>query len=550
MSFKLKIFLFLFLIVSTTMLLSYLYGIQVVESDRRNYINEYLEHKAVNVNQSISNVINNLLILSDTLCMISVKDSYNANQYEEFLKKYLSLNKSVKGLYFKKKNLIFKFNADGMSAKINGNKDFSIDGEYVVINKEIGDCSFWVKFYLLDLMDIKNTLGDIIVSLGDIIYVDNKDISISIARELIKKTDGFVSKSQSGAFVHNNYVVGFSFSSANNLYVLFVVPRYLFEKAIISLRYNILVVGFLTLIIFLIVGFFVAGRITKPMTLLKEKARLIKGGVFEKVDINPPSDEIGEAVEAFNRMVEDLREKEMNLKESQMRLVQAEKMSAFGQLSAGIAHEVKNPLTAVLGYIQLLRRLEKDEKLNEYLRIVERETLRCKQILEDLLKFARMDRHQKSEVNIIEVLNNTIRLVSHQMMMKKIKLVSEQSEEKVMIVGNANQIQQVLLNILLNAMQSIERKGSVDGVVTVSVGREDRFVFISIKDTGEGIPPENLQKIFEPFFTTKSDMGGTGLGLSISYGIIKEHNGDIKVSSVVGEGTEFKIYLPTTAALC
>ncbi len=550
MNFRLKIFLFLFLIVSTTMLLSYLYGIRVVEGDRRNFINEYLEHRSAGIKQKVSGLIQSLDFLSDSLCIMTESRSAGLKDVEDFIKKYLRTNSEVKGVYFTKSNITVKFGNDDWSKGKDTDEQSVIQDGYVLFNNKGRDCIFSARFYLPEIIGERDLLpGTVLLFLKDSVYMSGNTAGMDID-EVRKKTNEIVSKSPSGVFVYKEYVLGYSVDPKNTLSVIIAVKRELFESAIVSLRYSILLAGLFSLAFFLIIGFLVAGRITRPMTMLKEKAQLIKKGMFEKIDFPVPSDEIGEAVTAFNKMVDDLREKEANLRESQMRLVQAEKMSAFGQLSAGIAHEVKNPLTSVFGYIQLARRIEKDEKVNEYLRIAENETLRCKQILEDLLKFARMDRHQKAPLNLQEVVGNTIRLVNHQMMMKKIKLVYEKREEKIVVNGNANQLQQVFLNIFLNAMQSVERKGRGDGCVTVDVGTEGEFAFVSVRDNGEGIPSENIQKIFEPFFTTKADSGGTGLGLSISFGIIREHNGDIKVNSVVGEGTEFKIYLPVHVALC
>ncbi len=548
MNFKLKIFLFLFFIVSITMSLSYIYGIRVVEGDRRNFINEYLEHRAVNLGNRISAAIRTLNILSESLCLIETGENLSENVFQELFNKYISDNYQVSRLYFKKGNLILKFNtAEDVQENAQG-QSITIKDDHLIIRTLNKDCRFNAELSIMELIGRYSGNENIAVFIGDSFYIaDGFDRSQS--RDLAKMAYRMSEKSLSGVFVSGDFVSGYSYDYYSKILFLFIVKKDIFEDAIISLRYRILLVGFITLVVFLIAGFYIAGRITKPMVLLKEKAQLIKNGIFEKIDITTGGGEIGEAVSAFNKMIEDLQEKERNLKESQMKLIQAEKMSAFGQLSAGIAHEVKNPLTSVYGYIQLARRIEKDEKVSEYMKIAESETLRCKQILEDLLKFARMDKHQKAQLNLAEVVNSTMKLVNHQMMMKKIRIVYENNGD-VPINGNANQLQQVLLNILLNAMQSIERKGIGDGLITLRTGMDGDNAFILVKDNGEGIPDENIQKIFEPFFTTRSESGGTGLGLSISFGIIKEHNGDIKVTSKLGEGTEFIIYFPVFTALC
>ncbi|MCX7943606.1 MAG: ATP-binding protein [Deltaproteobacteria bacterium] len=542
MTLRLKIFIALFIIVSTTMLLSYLYGISLVEIDRRNFINEFIENKADSLRTHVSFSIDSILLLSKSLCLTTTNSRGWVKRVEEVVKEYLSSNEYVEQLYYEKDNIRIRYNLSENNISMDGSKRKIINGYIEIANSE-GDCVFVSRLNIGRLINKRSDSEDVILFFQDMHY-STRDITKLGVSNLRDKVAQLSKSSLSGVFTTPDFVLGYSYDRSNDIALLYLIKREMFEKAIISLRYRIFVAGLFTLIVFLSAGYVIAGKISKPMVLLKEKAQLIKKGVFEKIEAPHRTDEIGDAISAFNKMVDDLREKEENLKESQMKLVQAEKMSAFGQLSAGIAHEVKNPLTSVLGYIQLARRFEKDEKIIDYLKIAENETLRCKQILEDLLKFARMDRHQKTELDLSEVVNNTIRLVNHQMAMKKIKLLNNVGSEKITIMGNANQLQQVFLNILLNAMQSIERKGNNDGVIVVSLGREKDFSFVSIRDNGEGIPDENLQKIYEPFFTTKADMGGTGLGLSISFGIIKEHNGDIKVNSRVGEGTEFKVYLP------
>lgn len=542
MSFNLKLFILIFIIVSTTMLLSYLYGIRVVEDDRRNFINEYLENRAVILNQRVSSAIEGIRFLSRTLCQTTESLSSNTKEMEKSLRQDLLRRRGLKGIYFTRGDVVIKYNMDEDEVESYKDGRIEIKDKLIIISDRQGDCVFYSKFSIEELLGEKEMFENVLMVFKDITY-RGSGISDNTLKALGDRINELAKNSSSGVFIQDDNVVGYSIDDANEIKTLFLVNRKRFEDAIVSLRYRILFAGFVTLVLFLFIAFLISGKITKPLKLLRDKAQLIKNGKFEKIDVERSSDEIGEAVEAFNTMVDDLRTKEENLKESQMKLIQAEKMSAFGQLSAGIAHEVKNPLTSVLGYIQLSRRLMKDEKIDEYLKIAESETLRCKQILEDLLKFARMDRHQKSTLDLVEVVNNTIRLINHQLMLKKIKITFK-CDGKIEIMGNANQLQQVILNILLNAMQSIERKGEGNGLIEVYLLREDGFGVVGIKDNGEGIKEEHLQKIFEPFFTTKGDSGGTGLGLSISYGIVREHNGEIKVKSIYGEGSEFRIYLP------
>jgi two-component system NtrC family sensor kinase len=221
-------------------------------------------------------------------------------------------------------------------------------------------------------------------------------------------------------------------------------------------------------------------------------------------------------------------------------------MSAMGQLGAGIAHEVKNPLASIRGYAQLgLRKVPKDHPLAEYFQTVEKETGRWREILKNLLNVARQETAEMSRIELNAVVAETIKLVKHPLGMRKVHVEAKQCSEPLHVVGNANQIEQVLLNLFMNAGDAMEEmKG---GTLTVTTDLVDGSARIRSTDTGCGIPQEKISKIFNPFFTTKPVGKGTGLGLSVSYGIIKEHKGDVTVQSEVGKGTTFNILIPLAA---
>jgi two-component system NtrC family sensor kinase len=227
-------------------------------------------------------------------------------------------------------------------------------------------------------------------------------------------------------------------------------------------------------------------------------------------------------------------------------MVESEKMSAMGQLGAGIAHEVKNPLASIRGYAQLgLRKLPKDHPLAEYFQTIEKETGRSLEILKNLLKFARQETAEMSRIELNAVVADTIKLVKHPLGMKKVHVETKQCAEPLYATGNANQIEQVLLNLFMNAGDAMEEmKG---GTLTVTTDIVDGSARIRSTDTGCGIPQDKISKIFNPFFTTKPVGKGTGLGLSVSYGIIKEHRGEVTVQSEVGKGTTFTILIPLAA---
>lgn len=244
-------------------------------------------------------------------------------------------------------------------------------------------------------------------------------------------------------------------------------------------------------------------------------------------------------------LIEKLEIAYEDLKTTQEQLQSAEKLASIGQLAAGVAHEINNPLGTILLYSSLLtKELPKIGGSNyvEDLNMIIDETKRCKNIVANLLNFARHGKLKVSKVNISEIFQTVIKSISinpvHQD--KNITIVNE--AENAFIDADADQLKQVFLNVLNNACEACEESKLKN--VTVRIYAEGTFLCVDIKDSGCGIPKENLGKLFTPFFTTKKMGKGTGLGLPITYGIIKMHRGDIKVQSTAGEGTTFIIKLP------
>jgi len=288
-------------------------------------------------------------------------------------------------------------------------------------------------------------------------------------------------------------------------------------------------------------------RLTRPIEKLSEATRMVGQGRFE-IEVKAHSkDEIGALADSFNKMAQELKVREKALKELYGQLVQSEKMAAFGSLGAGIAHEVKNPLAGILGIAQLsLRGVEEGNPLEKNLRIIEKETKRCKTIIENLLKFARQEQVEFDEVDIAQVVADALAIVDHQLGINSIKVEKELEPGMPACRGNANQLQQVLMNLMINAQQAMTGR---PGTVKLAARRLERGgVELRVSDTGPGIRREIQGKIFDPFFTTKPAGQGTGLGLSVSYGIVKDHGGEIRLESEEGEGTTFIITLPPSTA--
>lgn len=240
-----------------------------------------------------------------------------------------------------------------------------------------------------------------------------------------------------------------------------------------------------------------------------------------------------------------------DVKRMQQQLMQSDKLAALGQMIAGVAHELNNPLTSVIGFTQLMLMTNSlDEQLRENLEIVRREAERTRKIVQNLLSFSRQHKPARVEVDLNLLLNRTLELRAYEMSVHNIS-VDRRYNPVPGILADEHQMQQVFLNIIVNAEQSMHANAS-GGRLTICTSFEETsvggYVKVVIEDDGPGIPLENLDRLFDPFFTTKPIGKGTGLGLSISYGIVREHGGTIHVESAPEQGARFVIELPVTPA--
>jgi len=227
-----------------------------------------------------------------------------------------------------------------------------------------------------------------------------------------------------------------------------------------------------------------------------------------------------------------------------MRMIMTERLASLGQMASGIAHEINNPLESVMICAEtLLMRVSKDNydhaQFEKYLKIIDEEVLRCRDITSNMLSFSRQTTMNRSDIDVHILLDKAIDLVGYQGRLKHIT-VSKKYGEKLLVSGNEGELRQVFLVLLINALDAVENKGAI----TVETGTEVGSAWIRISDTGPGIAPENLQRIFHPFFSTKTEKGGTGLGLSIAHRIIANHRGSLAVVSELGHGAAFTITFP------
>ena len=226
-------------------------------------------------------------------------------------------------------------------------------------------------------------------------------------------------------------------------------------------------------------------------------------------------------------------------------LSQAEKLSSIGLLAAGVAHEVNTPLAVISSYAQMLaKQVNGDAKKSELLDKITRQTFRASEIVNSLLNFSRTSSTEFASVDLNRVIQDTLMLLEHQLKVARVKVVQELQPQLPLIYGNTGKLQQVFLNLFLNAKDAMPSGGTL--MVTTNNGHH---VQVTVADTGTGIAQEHIPRIYDPFFTTKSKpktghSGGTGLGLSVTYGIIQEHAGKIRVNSKPGEGTTFTMEFP------
>ena len=242
----------------------------------------------------------------------------------------------------------------------------------------------------------------------------------------------------------------------------------------------------------------------------------------------------------------DLREEihmQQKLEKTQLQLLQSEKMASLGKLAAGVAHQLNNPLGSITLYAKLiLEEYDLEPGIKEDLELILRDAERCRDTVKELLEFARQRQQFMKPININKAVDRCLVLIENQALFHNVLIDKQLAEDLPRTVGDAQQLNHVFMNIMINAAQAMDGKGSIT-ITTFEAASRDRVV-IEIADTGPGIGEEHLERIFEPFFTTKEEGQGTGLGLSVVYNIIENHGGTISARSQVGQGTTFIIELP------
>jgi two-component system, NtrC family, sensor kinase len=295
-------------------------------------------------------------------------------------------------------------------------------------------------------------------------------------------------------------------------------------------------------------------KVTQPLRELRDSAEAVGRGDFTRRVPVRYRDECGELAVVFNQMTENLQQSRtdlehtvLTLKGTQAQLVQSEKLSAVGEFVAGVAHELNNPLAAVMGFSEILKDADVDAKYRRYLEMIFKSAQRCQKIVRSLLSFARRHQPERAPVSVNFLVETVLEIVSYQLRTGNIEVTTQFDPNLPVVLADGHQIQQVLLNVVNNARQAMENH-QPEGWIKIITEASDENVRIVIHDNGPGIPEENMRRIFDPFFTTKEVGQGTGLGLSLCYGIIKEHGGTITPLNRHGGGATFIIELPILQA--
>jgi two-component system NtrC family sensor kinase len=339
------------------------------------------------------------------------------------------------------------------------------------------------------------------------------------------------------------------------------------DREVSGMEYGILLVtGVEIALIGLFIIYFTRRFLSRPIEQLIAGAKSVSQMQLDNpIEVDKSSEEIRELAQSFEVMRERLaaatqnleikvEERTRQLQAAQKKLLHSDRLASLGQLSASVAHEINNPISGVLNLSMLLQRMLKTdgvppERLDEfrkYLGQVTNETARVGRIVSDLLAFSRRSKPQRAPADLNRIVKSTLSLVQHKMKLSNVQVETRYLDDLPAAPCDGSQIQQVVLNLLLNAAEATQTKA--DRRVTVETATADGNVILTVADNGDGILPENLAKIFDPFFTTKSEGKGVGLGLAVSYGIIQAHGGDIEVKSQPGEGTTFTVSLPIEQA--
>ena len=308
-----------------------------------------------------------------------------------------------------------------------------------------------------------------------------------------------------------------------------------------DLRQSIWLLLGLIMVISLIISVWAAWRLTRPAHALADAITRYADGDSSSQYNEKGKDEISHAGKAFNYLTNKLIHAEQERDKAEKIAYQSERLVSIGKLAAGIGHEINNPLMNIMSLAALIETelKNKNPELIMDILLLQKECKRCARIVQGILSFAREKQPEYSVFNMSDMIDDTLKLLHHRLSASAIQLESG-IEKDLFMFGDINQLQQVLVNIILNAIQASPPGGSI----SIIARKDIDYIAIHIIDTGTGIDQKNIDRVFDPFFTTKAEGDGTGLGLSVSYGIVKRHEGTIYLDNNLGKGLSVMILLP------
>ncbi len=427
---------------------------------------------------------------------------------------------------------------------------FDLNLEYFS-HKLKGNLSYKSHAFLLERGG--KILAQTIISVGeaqDLPNVSNLDQSPFFKDILKDVLDGKTGVRRFTTTKGREYIVSFQPipTSLWSVMVITHVPKSFTNIIPLGQFYPIFIITFILIIL---LAFIMGKRISDPVNELLAGTHILSTGDFSYRIKTKLTDELGALAKSFNEMAEHLQKTYRDLKSTNAQLTQSAKLAAVGELAAGVAHELNQPLMVIRGYSQEL--LDGDsipEWIRKDIKHIENQTTRMMRIIDHLRVFARQSHDLFEQINLNAVIMDSFTLITQQLKNNNIEIITELDENIPKIWGDHNRLEQVFLNLITNARDAMEEKGG--GILTATTRtlykenstKNPAGVKVIFSDTGVGIPENIIDKIFDPFFSTKEVGKGTGLGLSIGYSIVKEHGGTIDVESTVGMGATFIIEFP------
>lgn len=440
-----------------------------------------------------------------------------------------------------------------------------LNGNYVLVNK-INDVVHEKEIYEGEEVGTATIFMD---DLRIATNVKNNDGKYAIGTQVSKEVyDNVITKGErytGEAFVVNSWYISayqpikdVENQTLGILYVGLLKKPYsdlLMKTILIFCVVAIIIINFIY-----VVALFIARKISAPLKQIEEVARKIAEGDYSyEFNIKKAPREVESLASSLNNMAKELEKEQKELEEWATKLehkveertqeikkihgqlFRSEKLASLGKLAAGVAHEINNPLTGVLTNASLLLEdFEEADPRKEDVQVIVSETIRCREIVKRLLDFSRQTKPQKKQTDVNLLIDNIVLLVRNQTSFRNLAIEKMFDEKLPPIMADPDQIQQVFINLILNAADAMQKGGKL--ILETKVIPIKEFIEIRIIDSGVGIPEELRTRIFDPFFTTKEN--GTGLGLALSYGIVEQHGGTINVESEIGKGTTFIIHLP------